>query len=187
MGKKVKHVIARSCPKYILAATDNFCHRLNNFLTSFSFSSTFYMAEAVMQLLRTTLSYHLTAEWVLITVTCIFVIKPEQMVSSLCFSDIVHRDLKLENILVEKSSGDDSGRINIKVRCKDGETVLSLRVLEYLEELDAGLPPSFKVFATKTSPDGLSLVIRFCFWVIYSTYYNEKDNCPFFLHHKCIK
>ncbi|XP_075878088.1 serine/threonine-protein kinase 33 isoform X2 [Nelusetta ayraudi] len=29
--------------------------------------------------------------------------------------NIVHRDLKLENILVEKSVGDDNGRINIKV------------------------------------------------------------------------
>lgn len=44
------------------------------------------------------------------------------MVSPSVFTDIVHRDLKLENILVEKSVGDDSGRINIKVRCKDKRT-----------------------------------------------------------------
>lgn len=51
------------------------------------------------------------------TVGCIVVVKPEPMISSMCFfTDIVHRDLKLENILVEKSVGDDSGRINIKVR-----------------------------------------------------------------------
>uniref|UniRef100_A0A8C9Z0H4 Serine/threonine kinase 33 n=1 Tax=Sander lucioperca TaxID=283035 RepID=A0A8C9Z0H4_SANLU len=73
--------------------------------------------------------------------------------------DIVHRDLKLENILVQNDlDEDDNGRINIKVRCGRGYSqwcdVWSIGVVMYM--LLCGEPP----FVSKTKANLLKEIMN---------------------------
>lgn len=142
---QVKQITVAACAKHNVfwqlalahyVALD-FYHRLNWLLHRLQFVlSSMYLTGLFRSsgLLLYTVSWRSTVSiwifiWILITainvnaiVACIHVFEPttsEWMLSSSHLTDIVHRDLKLENILVEKSVGDDNGRINIKVRWWD--------------------------------------------------------------------